>query len=259
MKLCLKALLEFVKILINKIPTYINEDINMNSIKIKKNFTLIELLIVIAIIAILAAMLLPALQKAREKSRSSACTNNLRQIGFAITSYSTDYQWLFLQSRHFFGKDIGATTDKISWSGVLCTKSEDNVATGYIDYDWKRNGYAYGVWQCASEPPIRCNIGWGNVHYQIGSHLSANADKLGALTTRGLFKVERYSSPSSTLYALDTPPNKDARHQGNASTLPIGVHNGFFNANFIDGHVESIKAFPDALFGSALPPQWNVY
>jgi prepilin-type N-terminal cleavage/methylation domain-containing protein len=62
--------------------------------KARRAFTLLELLVVIAIIAILAALLLPVLARGKEAGRSTACANNLRQLGLAAGVYSQDFKGL---------------------------------------------------------------------------------------------------------------------------------------------------------------------
>ena len=73
----------------------------------RMRFTLIELLVVIAIIAILAAILLPALNSARERGRTASCINNLKQLGLASSNYAMDFT-TFVPLNADFGNDNSA-------------------------------------------------------------------------------------------------------------------------------------------------------
>lgn len=82
-----------------------------------RGFTLVELLVVMAVILVLAALLLPALQRARARSQATVCVNNLRQFGLAAASYSMD---------------AGRFPTFLEWLYALPDEATGNLTTGKL-------------------------------------------------------------------------------------------------------------------------------
>ena len=183
-------------------------------------FTLVELLVVVAILGILASLLLPALSVAKAQAKSINCLSNLKQLGVASTFYRDDYGEYFYCP--YLNSIDAVTPSKLSWITML-------IYAGYIN--------STGVIHCPSmESP---NLYW-DTYGAAYTRKPSNVVELRPLTSK--------YSPSIISLGLDSA--KPASNTGLYSMLFAStgdyyaytylVHQRKANIIFLDGHAVSV-------------------
>jgi len=227
---------------------------HLSSLRFKRRFTLIELLVVIAIIAILAAMLLPALNRARDTAHAASCKSNLKQIGTAMFQYTNSYDDFLLyiyegyfnyyknglyQMLPFIGKDNRSLPSVYVNPTYQCPVAKfrslyHNVVGTYgFNVTCAKFGYCANAAQLTNSTAFPKKI----VSVKQPSGLFAMADgRLNISVEKDLIKWNIGSDGGVTKaemlkYELDRYEDPRLRH------------NGALNVLFMDGHVDARKVY----------------
>lgn len=221
---------------------------------ITKHFTLIELLVVIAIIAILAAMLLPALNKAREKAKSTSCISSLKQLGLAYAGYMDDYDDYIAP-----GRDVLADGNEIWWINFLApylnyTFPENTSLSAERSIIKEKRGVIWGCPSWESNPPNSLKPGYGvAVQINMFGVLSNRIYLVDTSTnTRQVYhKIvelnQRYLSQSGVMADCDEASFSIYDNLTNGpyyhSQQPgLDRHNRSANILFFDWHVKNLNS-----------------
>jgi len=216
-----------------------------------KKFTLIELLVVIAIIAILAAMLLPALNKARETGKMVKCASSLKQMAMGGISYAVESNDWWMPFVMPYGNDAAGTNRrwpnnpdyvqqlgiKYAWGGdpwgigywptsFLCDNTRNDAAV--ISGRFKQSWYVYGANRMHGD----------TVTYGTQSTMAYRLNKVKQASSKFVF-TEVSSNAEFTIYTADpTTWMSRGNNDGGTTYLAYRHSNGrSINMAYFDGHV----------------------